>query len=376
MQGKPKLTISTFLVSLGAIALVGCGADEAEQAKTPVRGLKTVLIKETEETTVRRYPSVLQPGSITTLSFEIAGRLGDVQLDVGQRVKKGDVLATIDTRSLELQVQTSEAALAEAKSRSKNAAGDYERKKTLLRKKVVTQAVADQSRTEAETTAAQVVQAQRSLDTARENLTKANLTAPFNGILNSVDVQSYANVVAGASVVTLYAADTFETNFSVSFDVVNKLAVGKKVKVRLADNPDIVLAGHVSELGARADTVSSFPVVVKLDETDPSIKAGMAVEIAIEFSVPLGQGFTLPLSVLPFDGVIKPPKRPSDPGQTEVFVYDPKNSTVQRRKVIIAGVRENSIIIIEGLKLGERVASAGVSFLREGQKVKLLPDTH
>ena len=42
---------------------------------------------------------------------------------------------------------------------------------------------------------------------------------------------------------------------------------------------------------------------------------------------------------------------------------------------MVGGVRENKIIIIDGLELGERVASAGVSFLREGQKVKLLSDT-
>lgn len=365
------------LIALIAISagLAACSGETSEQkTEAPVRGLKTILIKNTEETTVRRYPSVLQPGSITTLSFEISGRLTEIDLDVGQRVKKGDVLAEIDTRSLELQVETSQAALAEATSRARNAAGDYERKKTLLKKKVVTQAVADQSRTEAEATAAQVVQAQRNVDTARENLTKAKLTAPFDGILNSVEVQSFANVGGGAAVVTLYASDVFETNFSVSFDVVNKLAVGKKVKVRLADNPDIVLKGHISELGARADTVSSFPVVVKLDETDPSIKAGMAVEISMEFAVPLGQGFTLPLSVLPFDGKLDPRKTPSEPRGTEVFVYNPKDSTVNRRKVLVAGVRENAIIIVDGLSLGERVAAAGVSFLREGQTVKLLPD--
>ena len=55
----------------------------------PVRGLKTFLIVETEQTTVRRYPSVLQPGSVSTLSFEISGRLNEVNLDVGQVVKKG-----------------------------------------------------------------------------------------------------------------------------------------------------------------------------------------------------------------------------------------------------------------------------------------------
>ena len=365
------------ILSLGLLTfgLVACQDEQsAETSEPPIRSLKTIVIEEVEETTIRRYPSVLQPGSISTLSFEVSGRLQEIDLNVGQRVEEGKVLAEIDTTSLEIQVESAEAALNEAKSVSRNAADDLKRKEELLKKQVVTQAAADQSRTEAETAAARVVQAQRSLDTAIENLDKATLAAPFDGIINSVDVQSFVNVAAGSPVATLYASDAFEISFSVSFDVVNKIAVGKQVKVRLADNPSVVLAGHISELGARADTVSSFPVVVKLDETDPTIKAGMAVEVAMEFTVPLGQGFPLPLSVLPFDGKLDTPEDPDTPGQTQVFVFNEESSTVNRRDVTVAGVRENSIIIIDGLKLGERVASAGVSFLRDGQKVKLLAD--
>ena len=355
--------------------LVACDETSvSDNVEPPVRGLKTLLIKEVEETTVRRFPSVLQPSSTSVLSFEISGRLEEVSLDVGQRVSKGDVLARVDPRSLDLQVETAKAALAEAESRARNAAANLKRKDELLKKKVIAQASLDEAKTEADTTASQVVQAKRSLDTAEENLTKAELIAPFDGILNSVEVQSFTNVSPGAPVATLYAADAFEASFSVSFDTVNRLAVGKKVVVRLADNPSVVLAGHISELGARADTVSSFPLVVKLDETDPSIKAGMAVEVAMEFTVPSGQGFSLPLSVLPFDGKLANGNAPDDPGKTSVFVFDPDKSTVHRRQVSVGGVRENTIIIIEGLKLGERVAVAGVSFLREGQKVKLLPD--
>ncbi len=200
---------------------------------------------------------MLQPSSISTVSFEVAGRLKEVNLDVGQLIKKGEVLAEIDTRSLEIQVESAEAGLEEAQSLAKNAAEDAQRKADLLKKGITSKAIADQSRTDAETSAVRVVQSQHSLDTAIENLTKAKLLAPFDGIINSVEVQSFTNVTAGAAIATVYAAEAFETNFSVSFDIVNRLAVGKKVRVRLADNPDIILSGDVSELGARADTVPS-----------------------------------------------------------------------------------------------------------------------
>lgn len=362
------------ILTVGTLSLlVACQPEVESEPNIPsVRGLKTFEIKDVEETTVRRFPSVLQPSAISTLSFEVSGRLKEVSLDVGQQVKAGEVLAEIDPRSLELQVESAKAAVDQAASSAKNAEEDFKRKDDLLKKGVTTKATTDQARTTAETSRAQLVQAQRSLDTANENLTKATLKAPFDGILNSVDVESFTNVAAGSPVATLYQADGFETSFSVSFDVVSRLAVGKKAVIRLADNPSIVLNGHLKEVGARADTVSSFPVVVAVDETNPSIKAGMAVEISMEFSVPKGKGFAVPISVLPFEGQIDPPRNANDPGNTEIFVYDPDTQTVKKRKITIAGVRENSLIVIEGLKLGDQVAAAGVSFLQDGQKVKLL----
>ena len=104
-----KLFAGFVLLGLAA----GCTDSGAppENAEPPVRGLKTVSIKESEHTTVRRYPSVLQPAEVTTLSFEVPGRLKAVNLDVGQRVEAGDVIAGIDTMSLQLQLESAQAAL-------------------------------------------------------------------------------------------------------------------------------------------------------------------------------------------------------------------------------------------------------------------------
>lgn len=368
-----KRGILALLLSLAVVACSDSGSPPAE-SEPPVRGLRTVLVKESEQTTVRRYPSVLQPASVTTLSFEVSGRLKEIDLDVGQRVEAGQIIAELDTVSLRLQLDSAKAALQQAEANARNARDDFERKSELFEKGVTTKAAVDQARATMEATAAQVEQAAKQVETAEQNLEKAILTAPFAGIINSVQVQSFANIAAGAPVVTLYAADTFEASFSVSFDIVSRLAVGKKALVRLADNPQIALSAHVSELGSRADTVSSFPVVIELEETDPSMKAGMAVEITLEFPVPKGQGYILPLSVLPFEGQIKAPRDQNEPGEVAVFVYDPPTSTVKRRVIEIGGIRESALIAVGGLEIGERVASAGVSFLREGQKVKLLPD--
>ncbi|MEM6460851.1 MAG: efflux RND transporter periplasmic adaptor subunit [Pseudomonadota bacterium] len=366
------------LVGLGLVllAVAACGRDDTRTGaiEPVVRGVKTCLVEDIEETVVRRYPSVLQPASTTTLSFEVTGRLEQVNLSVGQAVAAGDVIARIDPNSLQIQVDNAQAAVQQAESTARNAEADFRRKSQLVDQGVVTEAEADQAQTNMETSQAQVVQARKQLENAEEDLTKAVITAPFDGIVSSVDVDSFANITAGTPVATFYANDEFETSFTVNFDVVNRIAVGKLASVRLADDPSIILPAHVSELGTRADSVSAFPVVVALDESNDLLKAGMAVEITLEFAVPGGTGFLLPLTVLPMRGDFDVPEEPNQPGSTALYVYDEASGTVKLRTVQVGGLRDNQLIVVDGLTPGERVACAGVSYLRDGMEARLLAE--
>ncbi|MBL4749465.1 MAG: efflux RND transporter periplasmic adaptor subunit [Amylibacter sp.] len=366
-----------FLIVLLAFSLTACKEDSPDTADTnaSVRGLKTVLIEDVEYATVRRFPSVLQPASVSALSFEVAGKLKEITLDVGQRVMKGDVIAELDPRVLELNVENARAGLASSLATAKNAADNLDRQIKLLASGTVTKVMVDDARTQAETSAAQVTQAEKTLAKAEEDLSKTVLRAPYDGIVNSLEAESFATVGVASLIATIYATDAFEVSFSVNYEVVNMLTVGKRAQVRLADNPRVVLDAVVSELGSRADTVSSFPVVVTLTQSDAQIKAGMAVEVTLEFAVANGQGFRLPLSAAIKKGQIERKDQLDDPSPMGVYVYDPDTGTVKVRKVMVAGVRENSLLIVDGLSAGERVASAGVSFLRDGQKVKLLADS-
>ena len=266
---------------------------------------------------------MLEPSELTTLSFEVGGKLMEVTLTVGQSVKAGDVIAKIDPRSLELQVENLQAGLEQAEASARNAVDTLERQKTLLDRGAVTQVAVDDAETTALTTAAAVEQARKSLNSAQEDLDKAVLVAPFDGIINSVEVESFANVTAGAAVASIYSRVAFEVTFSVNFDTANQLVVGKPATIRLADRPDIELDAVVSELGSRADTVSSFPVVLRVTEGHPLLKAGLAVETTIEFPLPATEGFLIPLSATINDGQIDDGGR-DKPGRLAVYVYDPR----------------------------------------------------
>ena len=134
----------------------------------------------------------------------------------------------------------------------------------------------------------------------------------------------------------------------------------------IADRPDLVLTGTIKELGAKAQQVSAFPVVVRLKNDVPSLNAGMAAEVSLEFPLTSGGGYLVPLSVLVPEG------GKDLQGVASVFVYDGTSSTVHKRTISVGGIRENQLVVTEGLRSGDLVASAGVSYLTDGQKVRLL----
>jgi len=357
------------------LLLAGCTAEEEiDLTDVPVRGLKTILVQADEPTIVRRFPSVLEPSELSTIAFEMGGRVGAIDLRVGQIVTKDQLLAELDQEAVQIQIASAESSVAQAKVAAENSAANLARQEQLLKSGTVTQAAVDNAKTDATSTAQALVQAERALDSANETAGNTSLVAPFDGIISSVDAQSFTTVSAGTPIATLYPADGFKVSFTVNYDVASRLAVGKKAVLRLADAPDQTLTGVVTELGSSADTVSSFPVVVSVDEAPENIKSGMAVEVNLEFELPAQTGFTIPITAAVIEGSTETTANPQDPRPVQVFVYDADSKTVLKREVVMAGVSENSVFVISGLEAGERVAIAGVSFLTDGQSVILLED--
>jgi RND family efflux transporter MFP subunit len=354
-----------------ALSLPGCKEDAPEVEKM-IRGLKTHEVAEVERVSLRKFPAVLEPSEIATLSFEVAGRVQELSLNVGQHVSQGEILARLDQVSLQLQVELAQASVSEARSAMQNALENYQRQQELFQRGATTRVVVDDARTQSEISVAGFDQAEKSLETAVNNLEKADLHAPFDGIVNSVEVESFTTVGVATPIAQIYPSDSFEVAFSVNFDTVNRLVVGKAATIRLADRPDITLDAVVSEIGSRADSVSSFPIVLELRQSNPLLKAGMAVEAAIEFALPAAEGYTIPLTAIINDGKGGQRSGPDQLSVLGVYVFDPPTSTVKRREVTVAGVSGNALIVIAGLQIGDRVASAGVSFLHDGQEVKLL----
>jgi RND family efflux transporter MFP subunit len=361
--------LSGFVIcALAAFCLQGCGEKQQGVAEQPIRGLRAYKVSAKAERRVRRFPTVLQPADVSSLSFEIAGQLKAVTLTVGQKVQLGDVLAEIDPRSLQTQVEQAGAGVQQAQAQADNAEADFQRKEELLKKGVTTQSIYDQSKAALLTAKAQLDQAKRQLELATHNLDRSKLLAPFSGTVARVDVKSFAQVATGQPILTLYSDDRFDMSFLVPSPTFQSLNVGQPVTVEVADMPDLSLKGEIKELGSKAEQVSAFPVVVRLENSVAGLNAGMSVEVAIEEPLSGGSsGFLVPLSVLAPEGGRELR------GTATVFLYDGESSTVKKHSIRVGGVRDNRLIVTDGLGVGDIIASAGVSYLTDGRKVRLLP---
>lgn len=378
-RGRPARV--AFAASAAAFAglLAGCSV-EGSRGETPaeelIRSVKTEIAQPQPAQITRRFPAVLEPPQIVPLAFETGGRVSAVDLRVGQQVEAGALLATIEPIDLELRLQQSEAAFEEAKAAAANARDDANRQIQLLERNAVSLAARDRAVAEAEQAEARLAQAARSLDLLRESRADAELRAPFDGVINTVDVQDFASVEAGRPVITLYEDGVLQATILVSYDVVSTLRVGRALLITPADRRGEALAARITEIGRRAAAVSSFPVVVTLDRPDERLRSGMAVEVQIDIDLlEAGGHIALPRNAIATH-------RPADfegdpPFSADVFVFTPTQGrvgTIAPRRVSIAASGEREVFIGEGLAAGEIVVTAGVPFLRPGQRVRLMDD--
>lgn len=353
------------------VALAGCGQEPAAEMPEVVRGLKGYRITNTSGIEVRHYPSVVKPSQESKLSFEISGQLRAVELEIGQLIEKGDVLAEIDPVSLQLQVQQAEAALAQAEANLDSARSDFRRRATLLEKGYVTQSEYDGARSRLDGVLAQVEQARQQLSIHKQSLSKSRLIAPFEGTVSNIYVKDFQQVAAGQEIVAIYTEGAYKISFSVPAKVVNSVKLGDIARVQFSDLSQLFYEGVITELGSRAEQVSAFPVVVTIVDAPPGLRAGMAADVELDIPLAYGvEGFLIPMRSIDVRHINAGVDRQD---RAIVYVFDKTTSTVVAREVVVAGLLENRIIVSEGVSDGDIIASAGVSYLHDGMKVFLLP---
>jgi RND family efflux transporter MFP subunit len=177
-------------------------------------------------------------------------------------------------------------------------------------------------------------------------------------------VDPHEEIKVGQKVFAIDAKGTLEVDLAVPETTINRVHIGTPSTVRFPTMPDHSVKGRISDIGSAAVKSNAFPVKVGLIEPPANINPGMTAEVSLVLKDDSQiAGYLVPLqAILPAKEV----------GQGYAFVYDPKTSTVRKTPVQTLGAEQNMTIISEGLSAGDIIAVAGVSFLADGMKVKLM----
>lgn len=353
-----------FVLLFCTLFVAGCSEAEQKAVEIPPRAIKYMKISSLAASNTRKLAGVVKAGTSSNVAFEIAGSVIVMAKKVGEDVKKGELLAELDLKPIQLQVDEAEFALRQATSALEDARSKLSQQQTLWEKRFTTRTSLDTAKANFGNADGQVGIAKSQLNQKRRDLSKATLTAPFNGQVSKQNVQVFEEVNPGEAIYTLQTKGENEVEVSVPESLIPFVKVGDEVEVSFPPLNGSQVKARVTEVSPQAGDANAFPVIVRLERSPAGLRPGMSAEITLSFAgESTGKAYSVPV------GALKPDVNAQ---QGTVFVYDPESKTVRQTAVKVVGVTGNNPEVIGFLKPGDIIATAGVGQLYDGMKVRLL----
>jgi RND family efflux transporter MFP subunit len=360
------IVIGIVIAGAGIAAVIFIkGGPKDEKPPLPVRPLKTLVVGEAAPPRIWRYEGRVKAFQEVDLAFQVAGPLVELPVKKGQEVKKGDLLARIDPRDFQNELDAAEAAFDQAKAHVDR-----------IRKAVKTGAV---SRTDLSNAEAGFRVAEAKKRIATKALADTYMKAMFSGRVADTFVENFENVQAKQPILSLQDISSVEIEASVPQERVSEgkgSAAGSRF-VAVFDFPQ--LRGRefdvtVSEFALEADpkTQTYLASFAMSSPEDVSILPGMNATIVEKPGASsirsVDGGFAVPLDLAPIDG------RGTYYVWTVTSNADGKTMTVKRTDVTVGKLTGDHVVVTGGLKKGDRIAAAGVQLLKDGQQVRPLAE--
>lgn len=360
MGVRQSILILLILVGFAA-SFAGCGREKTEEQLPPKRVI-VYRVPDILKTRTWSTSGTAKDALETILSFRVSGMIVSLPVDVGQKVKAGDLVAEVDPTDFRLEVREAKASLQDILAELRNAQLDYGRKKELVEKDVISQSEYDLAKSYLDSMKAKTAAQRERVSIAERNLSYTSLVVPEAGTISSVPAEVHTNVAIGEPVATLSSRGMLEMDIGVPDRLIAMISLGQEVRIRFDVFRDLVLEGTVKEVGVRSNQTSTYPVTIIINTTDKRIRSGMVGEVTFAFS----QAEQYRLVSIPAAAIFGLPD-----GGHYVWVVDSDESAVRKRKVKIGIPGEGGIIVQEGLMPQELVVVRGVHSLQEGQKVRV-----
>jgi len=356
-----RLALLLAASAVSTVMLTACS--RPAPAEEPVRSVKVLTVGAGNMQSALEFSGEVRPRIESRLGFRVAGKLTRRHVELGQRVKAGQVLAQLDPQDYQLATDAAQAQLGAAVTNRDLAAADFKRFKELKEQNFISGAELERREATLKAAQAQVDQAKAQLSTQRNQGGYTTLVADAAGVVTAVEAEPGQVVSAGLPVVRVAQDGPRDAVFSVPEDKVAAVRPGAPVDVRVWPGQTL-LTGKVREVSASADPVTrTYQVKVGLEVKDakdvPPLGATVTVLPQAQ-EAQSAQVIKLPTSALRQEGQA-----------TAVWVLDPASMTVKSQPVQIATADGNEAVVASGLQPGTLVVAAGVHVLSPGQKVMI-----
>ncbi|ADO42832.1 efflux RND transporter periplasmic adaptor subunit [Ketogulonicigenium vulgare] len=375
---KPKRRILPWVL-LG-VAVIGIGAyvinqqmeaqrvaAEAAANPPPAPEVPRKLINSAESTVVAprllqrqvRVTGALNPVSSVTFSAEASGVVESVAVRVGDRVRAGDVLVQVNVEALTLQLNLARSNAEATRVQLGLAESQLARVTELVGRGASTSSALDESRTNVEATRASLSAMQDQIRSAELNLSKATLTAPFDGIVATREAEPGAFVSVGTPLLTLVDMSRMEMLANAAVVDSVELAPDQQVAVTVDGITGRTFEGEVERISPVATTGSrTIPVSIMIDNTDGTLRGGMfGIGQVVTQEAP--DAIAIPAAAIR-----------TDSGTSFVLVV--VNDTVERRDITTGPRWAGELVqVTEGLAAGDRVITLPLSNLAVGDLVTI-----
>ncbi len=363
-QSSGKFGSVTVIIVIAIIAIAGFfffkGNKKTTEEETIIRPLKTFVVGELTDLSVRKFPGRVRPHDEVDLAFQVSGQLIEFPVKRGQRVKKGQILGRLDPRDYQHALESHEAVLKKKKS-------DLEK----VREMEKAEAATVQEITNAESGYGV---ARANVKISRKALEDTVLRAPFDGIIAKTYVDNYENITAKHPVLSLQNISNVEIAVQVPEEVMAKLKRDDKDKYKFIATfdylPNRKFEVKVEEFATDSDPRTQTYLVkfIMPAPKDVSILPGMTATVAMYPKKGLTTQktrFLVPVDAVGID----------EKGNYYVWlVKEEKNGigTVHKVNIKVGEMDKDKMFVISGLKAGDRIAAVGINFLKEGEKVRIL----
>ena len=354
----------TVLIILGLVFL---SSSCKEKEKEPI-AIRPVLYQEVGYmggANTRTFSGTAKTERVINLSFRNSGIIVFFDLKIGQVVKKGDLLARLDNVQARLNYESAISSQNSAASQMNTSKLNLDRTRVLYEKGSLALSDYENAKNSYKTAQASFESSQRKVDIEAEQIQFGYLYAPEDGIIASVDAEIEENVSPGELIAVLNAGTDMEISLGLPESVINRVSQGMEVTINFPVLGDENFKGRITEVSPSIDNnTATYPLRIVVTTPSETIRAGMAANVTFEFATEQGAEKVL---------VVPPISVGEDGNGRFVFLLqgEAEKTTAKKQYIEVGSLSSEGFTVLEGLSLGDKIATAGLQTLLDGQEVKI-----